>query len=295
LSEHLGFEAVETTSQKMVEAGYSQQIHPREINLFYLDEVGRNRIVKIGDKYEIVDRDLVFSKEEILSLLEEAPEKFSPNVSLRPLYQEMILPNLSYVGGWGELSYWLQLKGLFEKTGVNFPLLLPRMSVTMFEQSVANDWQELGFSLKEIKEPLHVLNEKYLPKVWDSTEFESYEEKILSLLNEMKAYVSDDISVTLARSSDALTTKTQNYLSNLRKKAGKIKRQNQKEPFTRIKTLKQLIEPEGMVQERVLSLASFGKIIPVEELIAFLYQSCTPLSLDHHCLIMPNSNDFGNG
>lgn len=295
LLEQVAHDAVSRTSLQMEAAGYAQQISAREINLFYLDEQGRNRIVQSGDHFEIVDRDLSFTREEILSLLEKSPEKFSPNVSMRPLYQEMILPNLAYVGGWGELSYWLQLRGLFKKVGVNFPLLLPRMSATLFTQSVASDWKALGFSLEEIKEPLHVINEKYLPRVWDSSLFQSYEQKILALLEEMKEYVSGDVSETLARSSDALTTKTRNYLSNLHKKAGKIKRHQHNQPFAELKALKQKVEPPRMVQERILSLASFGKEMDTKEMLAFLYQACSPLNLEHQCLILPKSNDFGNG
>lgn len=295
LLEQVAHDAVSATSKQLDIAGYAQQINAREINLFYLDQHGRNRIVQTGDYFELVDRELSFTKEEILSLLEESPEKFSPNVSMRPLYQEMILPNLAYVGGWGELSYWLQLKGLFEKVGVNFPLLLPRMSATLFTKAVANDWQNLGFALEEIKEPLHVLNEKYLPRVWDSSTFESYEKKILDLLDEMKDYVHEDVSPTLSRSSDALTAKTRKFLVNLHQKAGKIKRQKHNQPFSEIKALKQQVEPPRMVQERILSLSSFGREIAVDELIAFLYKACTPLRLDHQCLILPKSNDFGNG
>lgn len=295
LLDHVAFETVGVTSRKMEEAGYPQQINAREVNLFYLDQQGRNRIVQTGDRFEIVDRALAFTREEILELLQEFPEKFSPNVSMRPLYQEMILPNLAYVGGWGELSYWLQLKGLFDKVGINFPLLLPRMSATLVTDSVAREWSTLGFSLEEIKEPIHVLNEKYLPEVWDATSFDAYEQKILKLLDEMKEYVREDVSETLARSSDALTTRTRKYLENLQKKAGKIKRQQHHEPFTRIKVLKEKVEPPRMVQERILSLASFGNEVKPDELIPFLYEACTPLRLEHQCLILPKSNDFGNG
>lgn len=295
LTKQIAHEAVSDTSQQMDAAGYSQQINAREVNLFYLDEKGRNRIVQTGDHFEIVDRELVFTQEEILEVLVKSPERFSPNVSMRPLYQEMILPNLAYVGGWGELSYWLQLRGLFDKVGVNYPLLLPRMSATLFTDTVAEEWMSLGFSLEEIKEPLHLLNAKYLPKVWDTSSFEAYEQKILKLLDEMKEYVQEDVSETLARSSDALTTKTRKYLENLQKKAGKIKRQQHHAPFTRIKTLKEKVEPPRMVQERILSLASFGSEVKPDELIPFLYQACTPLRLEHQCLILPKSNDFGNG
>lgn len=295
LLEHTAHAAVTATSQQLGEAGYAQQISPREINLFYLDEQGRNRIVVENGHFALVDREMSFSQEEILTLLRESPEKFSPNVSLRPLYQEMILPNLAYVGGWGELSYWLQLKGLFETTGVNFPLLLPRMSATLIPGETADAWQKFGFDLAEIKRPLHELNEKYVPAVWDRSGFDEYEAKIMDLLESLTDFVKKDISETLSNSADALATKTQQFLRNLDKKAGKIKRQEHHGLFSEIKRLKQQVEPDRVVQERILSLASFGNELPTRDLVSFLYHACKPLDFAHQCLRLPQSNDFGNG
>src|SRR5690606_23983307 len=94
--------------------GYKTQVFPRNINFFYLDTDLRERIVKEEGKYQVLNTNLQFSEEEILHLVDEHPEKFSPNVILRPLYQEMILPNLAYVGGPAEIAYWLQLKPVFD-------------------------------------------------------------------------------------------------------------------------------------------------------------------------------------
>ena len=286
LSDHFSNEWVSQTSAQMAEAGYSNQISPREINLFYLDAEGRNRIVAQKGGYQVLGRELFFEPAEMLRLAHEHPDRFSPNVSLRPLYQEMILPNLAYIGGWGELAYWLQLRGLFDEVGVNFRLLLPRISGTIFTESQAKSWKDLGFDLMAIRKPLHQLYDQYLPQVWDASAFEGYESKILALLDALEGYVKTDVSATLARSADALSTKTRHFLENLEKKAGKIKREQHREPFDQIRALKQQIEPDGLVQERTLSLASFAEWIPVDDFIAFLYREGDPLSLEHRCWVM---------
>src|SRR5690606_33901904 len=110
---------------------YTVQVNPREINLFYLDKNLRERIIKENDTYLINNTNLKFSEKELLDILESHPEKFSPNVIMRPLYQEVILPNLCYIGGGGELAYWLELKALFEEVKIPFPVLLLRNSVVL--------------------------------------------------------------------------------------------------------------------------------------------------------------------
>jgi len=110
---------------------YKIQVNPREINLFYIEDNLRERIVFENNKYTVLNTNYSFSESEILAELENHPEKFSPNVILRPLYQEVILPNLCYIGGGGELAYWLELKSNFEANNVTFPMLLLRNSVLL--------------------------------------------------------------------------------------------------------------------------------------------------------------------
>ena len=108
------------------ELGYKTQIFPREINFFYLDHGVRERITKEGSKFKVLNTNLTFSESEIKDLIQRSPEKFSPNVVMRPLYQETILPNLAYIGGPAEIIYWLQLGKVFENYKTPFPILFPR-------------------------------------------------------------------------------------------------------------------------------------------------------------------------
>src|SRR6185503_14378299 len=99
---------VEKTAARLENAGYKVQANPREINLFYLKDNIRERIVKQGTRYKVQGTNVAFTEDELLSELKEHPDRFSPNVILRGLYQETILPNLAFIGGGGETAYWLQ-------------------------------------------------------------------------------------------------------------------------------------------------------------------------------------------
>ena len=104
------------TNEELLKAGYSLQLFPRPINLFYLTDESRDRIVFNSDtnKFSMDNQNgKAWSKKDILDELETFPDRFSPNAVLRPIYQETILPNLVYIGGWGEINYWMQLKNVF--------------------------------------------------------------------------------------------------------------------------------------------------------------------------------------
>src|SRR5690606_26448320 len=112
LIQQTAFEKVSKTNETIntLASNYKLQVNPREINLIYLNKNLRGRIIETDDLFGVLDTDIRWTKDELLAEVKEYPERFSPNVILRPMYQEIILPNLCYIGGGGELAYWLQLK-----------------------------------------------------------------------------------------------------------------------------------------------------------------------------------------
>jgi len=131
------FQALTETNGELGK-NYKLQITGREINFFYISQEGRNLIKKTRDSYLINNTTIVFSEEEIVAEIVAHPERFSPNVVLRPVYQEHILPNLAYVGGPGELAYWLQLKKVFVTHNVQFPMLVLRNSLVLMATSMTH-------------------------------------------------------------------------------------------------------------------------------------------------------------
>ena len=136
-------------TNKKLESSYKIQVNPREINLFYLMDGLRERIVKEENTYKINNTSITFSEEEILEEVENHLERFSPNVILRPVYQEVILPNLAYIGGGGELAYWFQLKSNFESLNIPFPILILRNSVLLITEKQKEKLDKLNISLEE--------------------------------------------------------------------------------------------------------------------------------------------------
>ncbi|WP_299888450.1 bacillithiol biosynthesis cysteine-adding enzyme BshC [uncultured Lacinutrix sp.] len=153
LTEQISYRTVLNTNkqiEKLEGKNYPIQVNPREINFFYLKNNLRERIVFEDDLYKVLNTDIVWNKSELLEHVNTMPECFSPNVILRPLYQETILPNLCYIGGGGELAYWFQLKANFEANNVTFPIVLLRNSVLIKTKQQSDKLDKLNISNEEI-------------------------------------------------------------------------------------------------------------------------------------------------
>lgn len=146
------YKKVVETSKRLngLTANYKIQVNPREINLFYLKDNLRERIVEKDENYFVNETNISWSMSEMLKEVNDFPERFSPNVIMRPLYQEVILPNLCYIGGGGELAYWLELKDYFEVAKVPFPILLLRNSVLIKTEKQTHKLDKLNLSLNDI-------------------------------------------------------------------------------------------------------------------------------------------------
>lgn len=146
LLEQTAFNTVSETNNTLEDLGLKIQVNPREINLFYIHNGLRERIVFEDSTFKVLDTEIIWNEEELLNHLQEYPERFSPNVIMRPLYQEVILPNLCYIGGGGEMIYWLQLKSNFEAQDVTFPMLLLRNSALVKTKKQAEKLEKLNIS-----------------------------------------------------------------------------------------------------------------------------------------------------
>ena len=152
LLENTSYHAVQRTIDQWKESGlgYDVQVNPREINYFYLLDGFRERILQDGKGFKINNSDISFTEKEIKKELKEHPERFSPNVITRPLYQEVVLPNLCYIGGGGEIAYWLELNESFKSFDVPLPILLLRNSALIISQKQYNKLGKLNMSLEDI-------------------------------------------------------------------------------------------------------------------------------------------------
>jgi bacillithiol synthase len=130
-------------------AGFRGQAMPRNINLFYHtknenNQAQRNRIVFENNKYLVLNTDISFSESEILEKLTQNPENFSPNVVLRPVFQEFVLPNIAYVGGGGELAYWQERRSVFQYFNMPMPMLIRRQSALIITAAMQKRIVKMG-------------------------------------------------------------------------------------------------------------------------------------------------------
>ncbi len=269
------FKTVNETSKNIQNLGYETQISPREINFFYLDNGIRERIIHENKLYRVLNSNITFTIFELLDLIESNPEKFSPNVVLRPLYQQMILPNVAYIGGPAEVPYWLQLFNLIEHYGEPFPILMPRNFALVVNEASRKRIEKLNTSVEEL-----FLDEVSLRKTY----VERNSENSLSLVFEMdelseifdriqkKAVVIDQ---TLKASVEAEKAKMLNAIENLEKRLKKAEERNQETVVTQLMNLKNKLFPEGGLQERKENFLNF--YLNDKEFIKKLIDSFEPL------------------
>ena len=152
--------AIEKQTAALEHLGYEAQIHARDLNLFYLGEGIRTRLLRDENGISCHDGSLKWSLEEALKFFQDHPEKLSPNVCLRPAYSQKVLPDLAFIGGPAEISYWLQLKPVFDNAGIPFPILVPRFSAMMVSSSRASKLEKLGFKPEDLFTDESVLRRK---------------------------------------------------------------------------------------------------------------------------------------
>jgi len=274
----------EKTSETLEQKGYKTQVNGRDINFFYLIDNLRERIIEKGDLFTVNHTGISFTKEELLKEIDSHPERFSPNVIMRPLYQEMILPNIAYIGGGAEVSYWMQLKANFDFYKVDFPVLLLRNSALLIDKRSAQNLNKLGFSLEDAFLSVEELKHRWIKENTDSN---------LSLADEMRAVqgIFDQIKLnafkidkTLEKSTDSAKTRTNHLLANLEKKLFRAEKRKHEVSLKQIENVKARLFPSGTLQERVVNLApmyvNYG-----EDFLSTLIENFQPLGGDFTLLL----------
>lgn len=256
LKEQVSFKSVSNTIPEL-EKNYKVQVNPREINLFYLGENSRERIVFENGVYKVNNTDITFSKDEILQEVKEKPELFSPNVIMRPLFQEVILPNLAYIGGGGELAYWLELKAYFEEVKVPFPILVLRNSVQVISTKQQRKLDNLSISAEELFLKLNDLLKK---KVNENSDIEFNFLDAKTLLEQqflMLRRVANETDDSFVGAVNAQEKKQFNGLDNLEKRLLVAEKRRQQDLVIRITELKTQLFPNQSLEERQRNFSEY--------------------------------------
>ncbi len=257
LFESKPFEFVKQTSLKLKAEGYHVQVNPREINVFYLDDGIRNRIVRTSKGFHVLHTDIRFTEQELTEELSNNPEKFSPNVVLRPLFQEHILPNVAYVGGAGELSYWLQYCSCFKELHVSFPLLSLRNHFLVVDSASDSRMKELKLLPEDLFHSIDDLIKVHLLELAD-TDMDLSEEikQVSALYNALKtkAAYSD---TTLVGSLEAEEKKLLKGIQQWGSRFSRGLKKKNEVSLNRIRKIHSKLFPEGYLQERHDNVLSF--------------------------------------
>jgi len=247
----VSFGAVNDSTEKLDELGFGGQVTPREINLFWMQDGYRERIEKINSGFQTADGLNSWSSAELLQQLDENPECFSPNVVLRPVYQEVLLPNLAYIGGPGELSYWLQLKEVFDRYEVFYPAILLRDMAVILDEKSAKRMQQLELNIEDINTPFDELF-TFLVRRNGSHEH-LVEDKTVDIENRLSdlAEAIGEFDPSLQRSAETEKTRILKRLEVLQKKVLRSDRKNNEVIERRLHEVFQDIKPLNAPQERI--------------------------------------------
>ena len=241
------------------EIGYKVQVNPRDINLFYIENRKRVRILKRKNDFITNDKVKSWSENEILEEIKSSPERFSPNVLLRPLYQEFILPNLCYVGGPSEICYWLQLKSVFDASNISYPLLLNRNSALLINKKQSDFLKKNKLDFKDLFMKKNEL-EKKLVKTYSKIKFDFLPlEKALNDQFSKLRKIAEKTDKSFIGSLNAQEKKQIKGLQNLKKRLLKAEKKHHHEKINKIIEFQKIFFPSGVFQERIVNFIEFCK------------------------------------
>ena len=257
LKEQISYNTVNPKAQSLEVAGYSVQVNPREINLFYLTKNSRERIIARNGKYFVHDTQLEFSQYEIIEELYAHPERFSPNVIMRPLYQEVILPNLCYIGGGGELAYWLELKDYFDTVAVPFPILMLRNSAIVLTKKQWDKTHRLGLEITDLFTDSNDLINRRIRKISNiDIDFSPQKEHLVKQFETLYA-LAQQTDKSFLGAVKAQEVKQLKGLDHLEKRLLKAQKRKLSDQVNRLTQLKLEIFPNENLQERVANFSQF--------------------------------------
>jgi bacillithiol biosynthesis cysteine-adding enzyme BshC len=286
LTNHTPFKITDE-NVKYLSKQYPVQANPREINLFYLKDNVRDRVDFKEGRFVVHNTNIHFSPEEMEKELANFPERFSPNVILRGLYQETILPDIAFVGGGGEMAYWLELKPLFKHYRVPYPVLILRNSFLLVKKNWRNKIEKAGLTQESIFKPEEELMEDFVRR---NSSHQLNLEKQMAELSDFYTSVkniSGAVDKTLEQHVEKLEAQALQKLEELEKKILRAEKKNHDEVRRKIHEIREALFPLENLQERIDNIipwyAEYGNAF-----IELLYKNS--LTLEQEFIILEENN-----
>ena len=281
--------AVQATNARLSAAGYKPQVYSRPLNLFFLTDAGkRERLEPDADGADCVEVTVrntarCHSQAELLDLARRQPEQFSPNVVLRPVYQELLLPNLVYIGGGAEVAYWFQLKDVFAAFGVPFPMVLPRNSAEYISRANNGKLKKLGLTWREIFKSLPELKKQVGAALGQEEISLLEQQQALATAFQQVQDVAQRLDPTLVRTVAAEAQKAAAGLAALEKRLSKAAETKNETAYIQLTALKDKLFPDGGLQERSENVLNI--LINNPRFIQQLIDAFEPLALEFTVLV----------
>lgn len=256
---------------------YKVQVNPREINFFYQTNEYRSRIIKTGEIWHTENQSKSWSAIELKNDIFENPEAFSPNVLMRPLYQETILPNLAYIGGGAEVAYWLQLKSTFDAFKLPYPILLLRNHAVFLNRVQHYQLKNSGIDIQILFQPLNESLKQYALK---NSEYDLSLNAEHQLLDQIisKLYIeAEKINASLPKSVMAKGIQMHRIVDQLSTKFIRAQKKKSVEFNNRMESLHSAVFPNGKLQERQENITLLFEHFKIAETIQTLCNEFNPL------------------
>ncbi|MEO1097394.1 MAG: bacillithiol biosynthesis cysteine-adding enzyme BshC [Bacteroidota bacterium] len=271
LIDHSAFDLVNGATEKINNLGYKTQVNSRAVNFFYLSDGLRERIEATDSGYEVLNSTIKLTKEELLRAIDAEPEKFSPNVILRPLYQEVILPNLAYVGGPSELAYWLQLKPIFDHYREQFPILMPRNFAMVVPKYIQKKFEKTNLTIEDLFKEKHALLADIVVSNADhKVRLNGQVQEVIDMFYRIREQAAV-IDSTLTAHVEAQQARTKHRLELIEKKFVRAEKRRQSEKVGQVEAVLDYLFPNGGLQERTDNFLNFYLENPqfIDQLITY--------------------------
>ncbi len=242
-----------------LEEEYHVQVKPRVINLFYVDDGNRRGLEPIGTGFSLRGTKRKLMPEQVRTILESRPETFSPNVVLRPICQDYLLPTAAYIAGPGEIAYFAQLKGVYQHFGVEMPPLFPRASATILEKRISKVLEKYQLNISDAFSDLETVMKKALAAANPENipgEFEKVTAEVKQVVDRLDSLLAR-VDPTLKGSLESTVSRMLHHLQHLEEKTTAAYRRKNEQVLLQTKKFQQSVFPNRELQERVLNFTYF--------------------------------------
>jgi bacillithiol biosynthesis cysteine-adding enzyme BshC len=264
---------------------YHAQVKVRPVSLFYSTEDGRFLIEPVENEFRLRRKRKKFTQEEIIDEINNRPENFSPNVLLRPICQDYLLPTAFYIGGPGEISYFAQITPLYDFYKINQPIIYPRASATIYEKNLENLFEKHNLQFEDVFSNSDELKTRVINSISKYSVDDIFGEsnnQIEHVLDRLKEKLFE-FDKTIADSTGKYRQKILNYLDELKGKAIEAQKKRHEITLRQIDKLTNSLFPNNTLQERELNFVYFYNKYG-EKFIERLFEELKINTFDHQVI-----------